>query len=163
MRGRTSSTTKPRVTVREAALNLLARRRYTEAEVATRLRRKGYAEEEITETVAWLRELRYLDDETLAGEAAVLLAAKHWGPARVTAKLKARGLGRALVERVGGEAFATVDQRASARTALRHRFGRTGFADGTPAEKKRASNFLFRMGFDWDTIRTVIKSVDADE
>ena len=149
--------------MREAALALLSRRRYTEAEVASRLARKGYEEGEIAEAVAWLRELRYLDDGAIARESAALAARKHAGPARVAARLRARGLDRKTIAGASDEAFEGVDLKASARAALRKRFGRSDLVDAGPAERKRASNFLFRMGFDWDTIRTVMKSDDADE
>lgn len=163
MFGRKTTTTKDRATVRESALGLLARRRYTESEIASRLARKGYEEGEISETVAWLRGLKYLDDAAIASESAALAARQHVGPARLAAKLRARGVDRKTVTSASDAAFEGVDLKASARAALRRRFGRTDLAAADPADRKRASNFLFRMGFDWDTIRAVLKSDAVDE
>lgn len=163
MFGRKPQKTNGKATVREAALRLLARRRHTEAEIASRLGRKGYGEDEIAGTVAWLREIRYLDDAAIARESAALAARRHVGPARVAAKLRARGVDRKTATGASDAAFEGVDLKASARAALCRRFGRTDFADADPADTKRASSFLFRMGFDWDTIRTVLKDGVADE
>lgn len=163
MFGRKPRKTNDTVTVREAALGLIARRRYTEAELASRLGRKGYGEEEIAGAMAWLRELKYLDDAALARESAALAVRQHVGPARVAARLRGRGVDRQTVAGASDAAFEGVDLRDSARAALRRRFGRAALAEAGPADRKRASNFLFRMGFDWDTIRAVLKSDAADE
>ncbi|MBI5529560.1 MAG: RecX family transcriptional regulator [Deltaproteobacteria bacterium] len=148
-----------RVPVRTAALDILARRRCTAAEIERRLGRAGYGEPEIAEAVAWLRDLRYVDDEAVAGEIACAGASRrNWGPGRVAVKLRARGIDRETASRAVAGAFEGVDMRASARAALRRRFGRADFSGEGPRERKRASDFLYRSGFDWDTIREVLKA-----
>ena len=54
-------------TVRECALALLEFRDRTERELRQKLKEREYGPEEIEETVRFLREYRYLDDEASAG------------------------------------------------------------------------------------------------
>jgi SOS response regulatory protein OraA/RecX len=148
-----------RVPVRAAALEVIARRRCTSAEVIHRLERAGYTEREIAGAVAWLADLRYVDDEAVAGELARAGAGqKKWGPGRVAMKLRARGVDRETASRAVAGAFEGVDLAASARAALSRRFRTADFSDAGPRERKRASDFLYRSGFDWDTIREVLKN-----
>ena len=65
--GNTKKTGSQNRTVRECALALLEFRDRTEWELRQKLKEREHSAEEIDETVLFLKEYRYLDDEAYAG------------------------------------------------------------------------------------------------
>jgi regulatory protein len=115
-------TDSPQSRARSRALRLLAARPRTEAQILERLARAGF-EAEAEGVVAWLRDLRYLDDDAFARDrAASLVAPGRLGPRMAERRLVAAGI-----------------PRDAARRAVREALG-----DG---EKARLSRFLLGRGF----------------
>lgn len=118
----------------ERAVEALARRERTSAELAAWLAERGFAEPEVAAAVAWLIEIGGLDDERFARrytEDKRELAG--WGAERIRKGLLARGLDRDLIE----AALAASDGN--------------GASDGAPgdarqAELERALTLLTRRG-----------------
>ena len=76
-----------------SALRSLAQRRLTEAQLWSRLERKGFADDEIADAVARCKHDGYLDDKLYA-ELYVTGARKAVGDARMIAALTAKGIDR---------------------------------------------------------------------
>ena len=106
-----------------AALKLLARRDHFEAEIAEKLRRKGFEGEQIEAALARCREIGLVADRKLARRFAELRSSNNgWGPRRIGAELRRRGVDRATAEeasRLDGDrlrlALATALRRAEVR------------------------------------------------
>jgi SOS response regulatory protein OraA/RecX len=92
-------TTSPPPTPYGRALARLARRDHSEQEIRRGLRRDGFADEEIEETVARLRRDRYLDDAGFAARLArSRMAHAGLGRNRVRLELRKKGVRRATAE-----------------------------------------------------------------
>ena len=85
--------TRTRSSSRVAALRLLAQRRLTEAQLWTRLERRGYAHDEIDAAVASCKRDGFVDD-TLFARLYVDGRGKAVGNARLVAELVRRGIDR---------------------------------------------------------------------
>jgi regulatory protein len=77
---------------------LLARRAWTRAELRARLRRRGAPPEVAAAVVADLTDRGYLDDAAFARQWVETRAARGYGPARLRAELRSRGVSTALIE-----------------------------------------------------------------
>jgi regulatory protein len=138
-------TDSPQSRARARALRLLAARPRTEAQIRERLVRAGFAGE-AEGVVAWLRDLRYLDDAAFARDrAAGLVAPGRLGPRLAEQRLVAAGIPREAARRAVGEALGD-DEVARCRTLAERRAG------GSPGDldargKARLSRFLLGRGF----------------
>ena len=69
------------LTARDFALDRLGRRAHSEGELSQKMARAGYPADEIEDTLAFLRERRYLDDAAFARDLALARAeAASLGP-----------------------------------------------------------------------------------
>jgi regulatory protein len=138
-------TDSPQSRARSRALRLLAARPRTEAQILERLVRAGFAEEAVG-VVAWLRDLRYLDDDAFARDrAALLVAPGRLGPRMAERRLMAAGISRDSARRAVREALGE-EETARCRTLAERR------AEGPPGDlddrgKARLSRFLLGRGF----------------
>src|SRR5512138_243946 len=82
----------------DSALLLLKYRRRSEAEMTSRLKRKGFSDEVVQPTVARLRELGLLNDEDLARDWVRYRREAGEGERKIRQKLLERGLSRPLVD-----------------------------------------------------------------
>ncbi len=84
-----------------AALKVLARRDHFEAEVSAKLRRKGFDAELIVSALDRCRELDLVDDHRLACRFAEVRSENNgWGPRRICAELRRRGVDRNTADEV---------------------------------------------------------------
>lgn len=148
----------------EAALGALRRRERSTAEIAAWLRERDYSNEEIEDAVGELIECGELDDErfaTLYAEDKRELSG--WGPERIAASLRERGLDPGLIARVTEEDRTAQRERAAALLAAR------GLPLDEPRERERALGLLTRRGYDYelahDAIRAAaaLRAADGDE
>ncbi len=141
-----------------AALRMLGRRGYFRAELAERLRRKGFDEGDVTTAVVRCAELGYLDDDALAARFVETRAAERgWGPRRLAFELARRGL-----ERERAEAHARLDEvelKQALETALERleRRARSGWWR-LPEVRGRMVSSLLGRGFDVDDARRAVDS-----
>jgi regulatory protein len=124
------------------ALNLLAYRARSEAEVRDRLRRYGYTDQTVENVILRLLELGYLDDKEFARLKAHEKA-RRYGPRRVSAELRHSGVGEALAQEVVQEEFAGRSEVEEARSAAARRYNERG----SDAEARRVYGFLVRRGY----------------
>ena len=135
----------PQSRARARALRLLAARPRTEAQIRERLVRAGFAEE-AEGVVAWLRDLRYLDDAAFARDRAVgLVAPGRLGPRLAEQRLVAAGIPREAARRAVKEALGD-EELARCRTIAERR-ARGSPGDLEDREKARLSRFLLGRGF----------------
>lgn len=97
------------------ALRALAQRRLTEAQLWSRLERKGFGDDAIASAVAKCKEDGYLDDRLFA-ELYIIGARKAVGDARLVAALVRKGIDREIAQ--GSIAAAPATERARCLAAL---------------------------------------------
>ncbi|HEX2207012.1 MAG TPA: regulatory protein RecX [Longimicrobium sp.] len=152
---------------REAALRLLAIRPRSAAELARRLRMKGYEPEIGEEVIARLREVGMIDDAAFAGTLVRdRVRLRPQGARRLANELRARGVDdetarAAIRETMEGE---ETDERELAHRAAGKWRPRPG--EEPARARRRLHGFLVRRGFDSEVIRDVLDEAapdDADE
>ena len=146
----------------QAALNFLARRDYFRRELAERLARKGYPEDEVREAVQRVVALGYLDDERLARRFSELRSASRgWGPRRLVAELRKRGVSVEIAEPA-----ARLHEAAHAlamATALRRVENRASDRWWTLHDKRaRMISSLIRRGFRADEAVSAVAALAAE-
>ena len=137
----------PGPTAFAAALALLTGRSLTAGELGRRLRRRGYAAEEIAEATGRLTDLGLLDDRRTAAawaESAALI--RGLGPRRLREGLAKRLLARELVEEAVTAVFAAGEEARLARAALGKWERMKGPADDA-GSRHAAYAHLRRRGF----------------
>ena len=138
----------PAGSARADALRWLAARPLTEAELRTRLSRKGHDPEAVEQTLAALRHAGWIDDRRLALDWIVLRASRLGrGRERLLRELERRGVPPGTARAAWAEAVAAgdVDAAAVLRDSVGKRLRRHGGALG-PAEFRRVYNALLREG-----------------
>ena len=133
------------------AVTLLARRDFGSAELAGRLRERGYDKPTVSALIGSLLERRALDDARFALHFVAYRAGRGQGPTRIRRELGDLGVDTTLID----DAIAAgPDWLALARDVRRRRFGPEAPEDWTG--KSRQARFLQYRGFSNDHIRTAI-------
>ena len=136
---------------KDRALKLLGMRAFGERELYDRLVEKGETEQNAAAVIAWLVELRLLDDLEYAAMVVRHYAAKGYGPRRIRDELHRRKIPRELWDEALSELpeqDGTIDKLLRAR--LRSE-------EPDRAELKRATDALLRRGFGWDEIKEAVE------
>ncbi len=153
---------RPEPTPAQRAMGLLVRREHSRKELARKLEARGVDGDEAEATVARMAEAGWQDDARFAAGLARSRALAGYGPLRIRAELGTHGLGEDQI-RAAFEALAESgddDWRAMARGLVQRRHG-AGVADD-PVLRRKAADFLFRRGFDGDTVRAAT-AFDLDD
>ena len=145
------------------ALRLLGRRDHFRAELAEKLRNKGFDDDEIERALDRLVELDLIDDERLAGRFAELRAVdRGWGRHRLEMELRKRGVDRHLAERASrldDELMNQAMQNALRRVAARAKEGWWRLPEG----RARLVKSLIGRGFATDQAYEAIARLAADK
>ena len=148
----------------DRALNMLAFRARTAAELRRQLLQKGEPEPFVTAALDRLVSRGLLDDREYARQyARSKILGSGFSRRRATHELLKRGVGRDAAEPAIEEALHDheVDEGAVIERAARKRLRTLESAD--PAtRRRRLSSFLARRGFDSDDIRAVICRLDRE-
>jgi len=144
-----------KLSLRERAVNLLARREHSRTELARKLARHAEEGDDIERLLDELASRKLLSDERYAEARAHTLAQKY-GAARIVHELRMQGVDDSVVQRVASEVRASETDRA--RDAWRKRFGTL---PATAQERAKQMRFLASRGFGGETIRAVLR--DAGE
>ncbi len=133
---------------REVALRYLGAAARTEAQVRARLARAELGPQ-ADAVVAWLRDLRYLDDEAWArARARSLTAPGRLGPRAAERRLQAAGVAAPAARRAVAEALAEEGGEAARCRALAERRARgTPLGRLDPKARARLARFLLGRGF----------------
>ncbi len=149
---------RPKAKARDFALRRLSRRAHSEGELTRKMARAGYPDEEIVETINFLRERRYLDDVAFARDFARERAdRRRWGPARIETALRARALTDQHIKAALAEVFPFGEREACERALLR--FLASERRPLSPAKRKaRAYRHLLSRGFAPETAHELVSS-----
>ena len=153
--GNTKKTGSQNRTVRECALALLEFRDRTERELRQKLKEREYSAEEINETVLFLKEYRYLDDEAYVDRYIRSCAARK-SRRQIRADLERKGVSREIIDLQLQEK--TVDEDSQIRKLLQKK----GYVPGKrlePTEYRRIMGALGRRGFSGEAIRKAMESM----
>jgi regulatory protein len=145
---------------REAALRLLAVRPRSEAELARRLRMKGFAAAEVEPVLARLGELGMLDDAAFAGMLARdRVRLRPQGSRRMLGELRAKGVDEETARAAVSAALESeaTDEAALARRAAAKWRPRAG--EEPARARRRLYGYLARRGFDGEVAREVVDEV----
>ncbi len=155
----------PELSLRGRALQYLARREYSRAELAAKLRPYVQVEDDFeqlqrVDLEALLNELTesgYLSDERAATQ---LLHARRsrFGIQRITREMREKGMGEELIEQALPELKDS--ELEAARSVWQRKFG-TIAVDAK--EKARQMRFLQSRGFGFDVIFKVLQSSDVED
>ena len=136
---------------RDYALYLIEFRDRTEKELREKLFGKGYAEEQIEDTVEFLKNYGYIDDKRYASHFihdAINL--KKWGKIRIRTELLRKGIDREITDFALEDAFAKVDDDR-VLNEMKKRFSNSDFSN--MKERNRIFGFFMRRGFTSDEIK----------
>jgi len=139
----------------EAALRLLAYRPRSEAEVRSRLARRGLPPGVVQETMERLREQGLLDDEAFA---------RYWVDTRQQSSPRGRRLlrrellAKGIAVETAAEAVATVAEEEIARRAAEKKANSLRNLD-YPAFRRHLGQFLLRRGFPYETARVLVEEL----
>ena len=153
---------RPELTPAQRAMGLLVRREHSRKELARKLEARGVAGDEAEATVERMAEAGWQDDGRFAIGLARMRSQAGYGPLRIRAELSTHGLDDGAIQ-AAFEALAEAggdDWVAAARDLVRRRHG-PGVADDL-ALRRKAADFLFRRGFDGDTVRAAT-AFDIDD
>jgi len=139
------------------ALQQLARRELSEAQLRQRLSRRGFTPDDIDSAIDRLRQDGSLDDARVAAAIArSQLSIKKRGPRRVRREIEAAGITSALAERAVAEVYAEVDSDALMAAAIDRRLGTRRLDDDR--EMARLYRYLVGQGFDADKAMTALRA-----
>jgi len=137
------------------AADLLSRRAWTTRDLAARLRRRGAPADVADAVVADLTARGYLDDEAFARHWVATRAARGYGPGRLRAELRARGVAASLIQAslAGASEDGELDR---ARAAARRRLPALQRGDRARAAA-RLRDHLLRRGFAAPMVARVVR------
>ncbi len=129
--------------VREYALLLLKFRPRSRKELYSRLRRKGYSEEEIEKALQWLEESGFIDEMDMAIDYVRAGVERGWSRMRIIKGLRERGIPSDIVE----EALRHYDEERVVDVLREKLKGK---------DRESMIKFLKNRGFSWEMIRRVL-------
>ncbi len=147
------------ITPLDYAYRLLARRAYSEQELADKLLSKGFTAVAVTRTVARLKTQGYLDDARLAADQAERLRSRGFGSEGIRAKLGQKGLSSDFVEQTLNTNGENQDLE-SARRLLASRFSADALKE--PQIHARAFRLLLRRGYSQEVVESLLGSTPED-
>ncbi|MBZ5487207.1 regulatory protein RecX [Halomonas aquamarina] len=139
-------------TPREIVIQLLARREYSRAELAQKLRQKAFESAAIEECLDAVAEQGLQSDARFAESFVRSRILRGQGIIRIKGELRQRGIHQDTMSEAlaSVEASEDVDWFELARDTLARRFSSPG---DTPKERARRERFLAARGFDFEQIR----------
>lgn len=147
--------------VRLAAMDLLARREHSFAELQDKLRTRF---PELDATTVLQPVLERLCQEGLQSDTRFTEAYVHYrasrgmGPARIAQELRQKGIARELLRE---QLYAEIDWDERCHEVLVRKFAVT--AKPTAAERAKWMRFLAQRGFESEQVRAALRRVDADD
>ena len=144
---------------RDYALRLIEFRDRTEKELREKLTKKGYGEEQIEDTVEFLKNYGYIDDARYATHFINdAINIKKWGKIRIRTELLHKGIDREVVDFAIEDAFSEVDDDR-VLTEMKKRFSNSDFSN--MKERNRIFGFFTRRGFTPDEIKGAMNKMSS--
>lgn len=147
---------------KQAAYRYLSVRPRTEKEIRTKLREKEFAEDDISATVAELKESGLINDVQFARMyVSTALQRRPSGAMLLRQKMLLLGLDKSLIESTLHDNFTADTQQGLALQAA-HKFLKKSHKRETRDEiqklRAKLGQFLARRGFSWDIIQPTLKA-----
>jgi len=141
---------------RDVAIRLLARREHSTYELKLKLIQRGFDVDEIDSVLESLAAENLLSDSRFASEYSLSRRARGFGPVRISAELRERGVDPSLVE----EALVPFagDWVGEARLQRRKRFGAK--PPGDWKHRARQIRFLTNRGFTVEQSRRAVDDIE---
>lgn len=138
------------------AIKLIDYRPRCEAEVRKKMKEKGFSSEEIEETIDYLKDNHFLNDEEFARlYIESKLDIKKWGLNRIGYQLGALGVSRETIDKCLDEYRDSTDEYATA-LALAEKKMASLTKDDREARYRKLSGFLGRKGYSYDVISRIL-------
>lgn len=147
---------------RKAAVEALGRRAHTRADLQRKLLARGLPRQAVVETLDWLADHKYLDDEQYAQQRWETLSLRNLGAQAVFRKLVQEGVPRSVAEAVMAAQDTTLHETervlelAEQRNVLLRKYP-------WPQRRQRLYGFLARRGFSTDDIAEALARLEPDE
>lgn len=144
----------PTKSIRQSALDLLARREHTASELTKKLRLRGYPSEDISTILTALQQQGLLSNQRFIENYIHYRRSKGIGPTRLHAELLERGIDEELIEQA-------LDFTDNAWLAEAFRAWQKRFKNKKPTDfKSRAQQmrFLYYRGFTREQVNSVLES-----
>lgn len=140
----------------DLAVNYLARRDHTRAELSAKLKKKGFEKPTVASALDRCEILCYLDDEKTAYGIYRHLFSSGYGPHRIRMTMKQKGVDAGLIEKIIEEKYDKKKELESARRMLNKK--QSGLAREKNLRKRRekAWRYLYNRGFTKDALTTLI-------
>ena len=142
--------------LRQIALNLLARREHSHQELERKLLVRGFSAQAVASAIEELVRQGSQSNTRFAEHYVYSRVQKGFGPLRIRAELRERGIENPLV--APSLEGSTEDWEARAKAARVKRFGAELPADFT--ERARQARFLQQRGYTPDQIRSALADTD---
>lgn len=144
------------------ALNLISYRPRSVQEIKQYLHRNSVSPTVISEIVSTLKRQNYLNDSDFAlAYAKTKVKLKNYGPYRLQSELSARGISSSLISQTIDTLFAGQDDLFhQARLALNKK--KAFYSLPALEFRRKATQYLYRLGYDLDTINRAISSIDEN-
>jgi len=141
------------------ALDYLARRRRTAAEVRDLLCRSGFEQSQIEDTLSYLERMRYVDDVDYARAFVEDKEARSpCGRAKLYYLLAEKGIDRTVVDQILSElGYEELD------SALRAARNRADWPPGSERHRQRIYRFLSSRGFSHSVIMKVLSTNEVEQ
>jgi regulatory protein len=154
---------KPGDSVMAAALKILARRPYSEAELRERLiSRRGKDAKLVDKCIVRLKELGYVNDDLFAHNyASYRVSLKPIGRNKLARELAVRKVPRSTIEEALDLVFEETAEDALIDKAIARRI-RTRGQPADRAASKRMFDHLARLGFEYDLIVRKLRKLKAE-
>ncbi|AEA33227.1 regulatory protein RecX [Hippea maritima] len=136
------------------AFNLLARRDYSTKEVESRLQKKGVCSSDIEKIVKSLKENGFLNDKRYAETYAFFRLKKGYGKLRIRHELALKGIDESIIDNVLTEEAEEAEGIFLKKLKL---------LKNKPNARKKLFDFMYRRGFDKDTIVELLNKYDVKE
>lgn len=136
----------------ERAVGLLAQRAHSQGEIRQKLKSAGYMDETADMVLCKLDQNGLVNDEDFAGQWIEHRTGMRYGPRRIQAELKQKGLDESQVE-AAMENLPEDEVLENARELVRRALRRPKQGEDPGKAKQRIVSALIRRGFSWDTAK----------
>ncbi len=150
---------RPELTPTQRALALLVRREHSRRELARKLADRGIECEAAAAAIERLTGEGWQSDARFAEMLVRTRVAHGQGPVRIRAELRTHGLDSDAIETAMGTFEG--DFSEVAQDLARRRFGQN-LASADMAQRRKVADFLYRRGFDGDTVRAALEGCPED-
>ncbi|MFN3344445.1 MAG: regulatory protein RecX [Chloroherpetonaceae bacterium] len=142
-----------------AAFTMLARRIHSEKEVRDKLRKKKFPAEIIEKVIARLYEMNLLNDSQFAS-ALVRDRLKRTpiGKSALKSKLFQKGIAKEMIDEVLSETDLNSEELCT--KAAERKLKTLAKEPDAQKRKQKLVQFLMRRGFEWETIRTTLRTLN---